>query len=343
MIVELQSDKHMSLVAQNNIVYLDKGQADGVRAGDCLEIFRIGWRPLNGKIGEVKVLSSEPYTAAAVVSKAVSRALTDRLRTKQGSSVQQALRSDQREEDLPAVTVQPVSATNGVPSVPVQQGRTDRENDWCRPLRGGVRLNLDDLADQLEYESGEVKVKPAGVPVLAKVAEYLATAADSQQVRVEGHSDNMEIGPSLNEPSLRTGSCRRHARQKSKWYLVEKAEWILRNCLRWVMERADRWLAMAPRRDGRKPPHRDRAESLEAEAPPQAVKSPCHGSRSQDRHRTVLPSWARRLRLSIVCRPISQSVRPVSSDASGERARAVSDGGAAAPVDSSMPTPTPGS
>ena len=40
-------------------------------------------------------------------------------------------------------------------------------------------------------------MKPAGVPILEQLAEYLRTAAVSQQVRVEGHSDNMEIGPSL--------------------------------------------------------------------------------------------------------------------------------------------------
>lgn len=64
--------------------------------------------------------------------------------------------------------------------------------------RGRVgKINLDDLLDQLEYESGEVKVKPAGLPILGQLTEYLKSAAVHQLVRVEGHSDNMEIGPSL--------------------------------------------------------------------------------------------------------------------------------------------------
>lgn len=345
-IVELQSDKHMSLVAQNNIVYLDKGQADGVRAGDCLEIFRTGGGLPERKIGEVKVLSTEPYTAAAVVSKAVSRALIgDRLRTKQGSSVQQALRSDQREEDLPAVTVQPVSATNGVPSVPVQQDAQTAKTTGADRVRGGVRLNLDDLADQLEYESGEVKVKPAGVPVLAKVAEYLATAADSQQVRVEGHSDNMEIGPSLKGAFPTNWELSKARAAEIVRYLVEKGGMDSAK-LSAVGYGASRPVASNGTEAGRKKNRRIEIvlESPEAEAPPQAVKVPAteQESGSAPYSFTQLGS-APAIVDSLPAASANPSVS-VSSDASGERARAVSDVAVpAAPIDSSMPTPTPGS
>lgn len=197
MIVELQSDKHMSLVSQGNIVYLDKGQADGLRAGDYLEVSRTGGGLPERAIGEVKVLYTEPHTATAVVSKAVARVLIgDRLRTKHGSPVQ-ALQSDREEGDLSPAAAQPVMASNVASADSVQQDSPAAGKAGASRVRGGKKLNLDDLADQLEYESGEVKIKPAGVPILEKVVEYLSTAASAQQVRVEGHSDNMEIGPSL--------------------------------------------------------------------------------------------------------------------------------------------------
>ncbi len=197
MIVELQSDKHMSLVAQGNIVYLDKGQADGLRAEDYLEIFRTGGGLPERKIGEAKVLFTEPHTATAVVTKAVARALVgDRLRTKPGSSVQ-ALRSDP-EEGVSSTAGQPVTASNSGAALSGQhEAEASGKKIVVERVRGGAKLNLDDLADQLEYESGEIKIKPAGAPILEQVAEYLSTTAGSQQVRVEGHSDNMEIGPSL--------------------------------------------------------------------------------------------------------------------------------------------------
>lgn len=197
MIVELQADKHMSLVSQGNLVYLDKGQDDGLRSGDYLEVFRTGGGLPERKIGEVKVLSTEPHTATAVLSKATARALIgDRLRSKRAAPVE-AMQNQNGDLDVPATTVQPVMAARtdnaaAMPSEPRSMSKSRVER-----IHGSARINLDDLADQLEYDSGEVKVKPAGVPILEQLAEYLRTAAVSQQVRVEGHSDNMEIGPSL--------------------------------------------------------------------------------------------------------------------------------------------------
>jgi chemotaxis protein MotB len=196
MIVELQSDKNMSLVSQGNLVYLDKGQGDGVHAGAYMEVFRTGGGLPERKIGEVKILSTEPHTATAVLSRATARALVgDRLRSKHVSSLE-AMQSESGDTDLPAATVQPVvgrtaaAASAATESRPVNKIKVERAH-------GGVKVNLDDLVDHLEYESGEVKVKPAALPILAQLTDYLKTAAASQQVRVEGHSDNMEIGPSL--------------------------------------------------------------------------------------------------------------------------------------------------
>ena len=54
LIVDLQSDKTMSLVGQGNVVYLDRGRADGIHAGDRLEVFRIGGPLPRRKVGEAQ-------------------------------------------------------------------------------------------------------------------------------------------------------------------------------------------------------------------------------------------------------------------------------------------------
>jgi chemotaxis protein MotB len=50
---------------------------------------------------------------------------------------------------------------------------------------------------QLQFESGEATIKPEGYQVLDELIAYLKTAAGEQLIRVEGHADNQEIGPSL--------------------------------------------------------------------------------------------------------------------------------------------------
>lgn len=197
MVVELQSDKNMSLVSQGNLVYLDKGQDEGLRPGDALEVFRTGGGLPERRIGEVKILSTEPHTAAGVLSKATARVLIgDRLRSKHPSLIE-AMPSDGVDFDSPAATVQPVMAGNtGIPSSLSAEPRAISKVRIER-ARGVTKINLDDLADQLEYESGEVRIKPAAMPILEQLTDYLATTAEHQQIRVEGHSDNMEIGPTL--------------------------------------------------------------------------------------------------------------------------------------------------
>ena len=197
MVVELQADKHMSLVSQGNVVYLDKGQDEGLHPGDFLEVFRTGSGLPERMIGTVKILSTELHTSTAVIFKATARVLIgDRLRSKHAGLVE-AMPVDGGEVDSIPALVQPVmSASARAP----QSRSTESLNPgkaWMERSGGITRINLDDLADQLEYESGEVKVKPAGVPILQQLTEYLKATALLQHVRVEGHADNMEIGPTL--------------------------------------------------------------------------------------------------------------------------------------------------
>ena len=137
--------------------------------------------------------------------------------------------------------------------------------------------------------------------------EYEATAADStgacrRSFRQYGNR------ATLKGAFLRTGSCRRYARGRIVRYLSRRANGFCETVLLWAMERADWWLAMAPRRTEEKPPYRDRAGIAETEAPAPRRESPRHEQESTGTQLYPVGLGARWL--SIVCRRISQSVRP---------------------------------
>lgn len=53
-----------------------------------------------------------------------------------------------------------------------------------------------DVLDKILFDSGKAEIKPEGLEVLNRVVEILATAED-KTIRVEGHTDNVQIGGSL--------------------------------------------------------------------------------------------------------------------------------------------------
>ena len=83
-IVEFQSNMGvMNLVAQRNLVYLDRGREDGIRTGDRMDVVRSGGNLPQRVVGELKILSVEDQTATALVTKSISRILKgDRFRVK---------------------------------------------------------------------------------------------------------------------------------------------------------------------------------------------------------------------------------------------------------------------
>lgn len=182
MVVEIQADMGMTLVAQHNFVYLDRGAEDGLKAGDRMDVVRTGGGLPPRKVGEVKILSTEPRTAAAVVTKSTSRIMKgDRFRSRvQG-------------EPAPTPVSQPGRQSlnefqnSGETSGKIQAQNAARE----------TRYSLNDLTKQLRYDSGDAKIKPEGYQVLDQLIEQLKAAPPEQLIRVEGHADNMEIGPSL--------------------------------------------------------------------------------------------------------------------------------------------------
>jgi chemotaxis protein MotB len=62
---------------------------------------------------------------------------------------------------------------------------------------GQSRLNLGEIAKFLRYDSGDAAIKPENYPILDQLIEYLQTTDDIRLIRIEGHTDNVEIGPSL--------------------------------------------------------------------------------------------------------------------------------------------------
>lgn len=181
-IVDFQSDMGvMNLVAQRNVVYLDRGREDGVRAGGRMEVVRTGGGLPRRVVGELKVLTTEGKTATALITKSTSRILLgDRFHVKVLAS-----------GALPLS--QPTHTSSNEPS----PATTVPRKFQVQNVASETRISLGDLMKQLRYESGEATIKPEGYQILDELIAYLKNSAGEQLIRVEGHADNMEIGPSL--------------------------------------------------------------------------------------------------------------------------------------------------
>ena len=186
MIVELQADRTMTLVSQSNVVYLDRGKEDGLKVGDLLDIHRHSAGLPPRKIGQLKVLSLESHTAAAKVIKANTRVIKgDRFKLV-GYSAPVIQSSVGAAPEFPSA-----QATQMVPADLISSKLKIQD------ASGQSRLNLGDLAKFLHYDSGDAAIKTENYKVLDQLIEYLHTSGDMRMIRIEGHTDNVEIGPSL--------------------------------------------------------------------------------------------------------------------------------------------------
>jgi chemotaxis protein MotB len=181
-VVDSQSNMGiMNLVAQRNIVYLDRGREDGIRPGDRMDVLRSGGSLPQRVVGELKILSIEDRTATALITKSISRILKgDRFRVKVHAP-----------EAMP-VSQSPQQSLNVSPALASSPSKLQVQN-----VANETRITLSDLMKQLRFESGEATIKSEGYQVLDELIAYLKTAAGDRLIRVEGHADNMEIGPSL--------------------------------------------------------------------------------------------------------------------------------------------------
>ncbi|HSA87955.1 MAG TPA: OmpA family protein [Nitrospira sp.] len=183
MIIELQADRTMTLVSQSNIVYLDRGREDGLKTADLLDIYRHSAGLPPRKIGQLRVLSLESHTASAVVLKANTR----------------VIKGDRFKLGGPRLT-QPAGAIPESPSIqsgPIVPVDLVANKLKIQDASGQSRLNLGDLAKFLHYDSGDAAIKAENYRVLDQLIEYLRTSGDMRMIRIEGHTDNVEIGPSL--------------------------------------------------------------------------------------------------------------------------------------------------
>ena len=185
-VVEFQSDMGiMHMVAQRNIVYLDRGREDGIRPGNRMEMIRSGGNLPLRLVGELKILSVEDRTATALITKSISRILKgDRFRVK--GHVPEAMPISQSFQQAPDVSSTADTSVSPSPS------KFEVQN-----AAGEARITLSDLMKQLRFESGEATITSEGYQVLDALITYLKSTAGDRLIRVEGHADNMEIGPSL--------------------------------------------------------------------------------------------------------------------------------------------------
>ncbi|MDH5667499.1 MAG: OmpA family protein, partial [Nitrospira sp.] len=185
MIVEIQADKPMTMVSHHNVVYLDRGNRDGLQIGDLLDIQRrSGGLPVR-KIGQIKVIATEEHTATAQVVKATARVFKGDRFTSTGQSTPIAQPGE--------LTPVPALTTDRSPIPSDLVANTLKQSE----VSGESRINLGNLEDSLRYESGEAAIKPDGYAVLDQLIDHLRTSGDTRLIRVEGHTDNVEIGPSL--------------------------------------------------------------------------------------------------------------------------------------------------
>jgi chemotaxis protein MotB len=186
-IVEFQSNMGtMNLVAQRNVVYLDRGREDGIRPGDRMEIVRSGGNLPQRTVGGLKVLSIEDRTATALITRSISRILKgDRFMVKSLTP-----------EAMP-ISQSPLPSLSGAPTQDVSPAAPSPSKFQVKNVTGDTRISLSDLMKQLRFESGEATITADGNQVLDELIAHLKNAADDRLIRVEGHADNMEIGPSL--------------------------------------------------------------------------------------------------------------------------------------------------
>ncbi len=206
MIVE--SPPGRTLIAQGHVVYIDWGHDRGLRQGDRLEVFRASEGLPRRVIGELKVLKVGSRTSSALVTRSkYPFRRGDRFLFKQEAP-------EPDEEELVEVVEEEEPQLVAKAVVP------DVEPDSEEEPRTAL---LEGLLERLEYGSGEVLIQPEGIEALNKVSELLQDMTTDQHVRVEGHTDNVEIGPTLKPTYPSNWELAKARATEVVRYLVEEA------------------------------------------------------------------------------------------------------------------------
>lgn len=73
------------------------------------------------------------------------------------------------------------------------QAEIAKGNIKIQQVRDKLTINM---LEQVLFDSGQARIKPAGLKVLKQVSDILKTVND-KQIRIEGHTDNVPIGAKL--------------------------------------------------------------------------------------------------------------------------------------------------
>lgn len=210
-----------TLTAQNQVVYIDWGKEHGLRSGDRLEVFRDTQGLPRRVIGELRVLGVGEHTSSAVITVSTYHYRRgDRFGFKERPEL-----ADLEEASVEAGTEKTsVAVGTKDPEQVVARTEPTQEAESTESIETGDRqkLVLEGLVDQLEFDSGEATIKPEGIKVLDKVSEAIGDVSN-KQVKVEGHTDNVPIGPTLSQTYPSNWELSRARADEVVRYLVEKS------------------------------------------------------------------------------------------------------------------------
>jgi len=191
MIVDIQIPR--TLVAQSNIVFLDLGRVDGLQVGDRLDVLRSRRGFPTESIGELKILAAEDMTSTALVTNAVMPVAVGDQAVPKTQTRETAARVSHSVQIPPSVSPSTKARENLSKSLHEEIAKGDVT---VEQIGDTVTISLNDLVNQLEYESGQAQVKPSGTKILKQIGEYLKQDTEND-ILVEGHTDNQRIGPTL--------------------------------------------------------------------------------------------------------------------------------------------------
>lgn len=181
-IVDLQDRR--SLIGQQHVVYIDWGREEEVAIGDRLDVYRVMTGLPHRSVGELKVIALEDHTATAKITRSTTPFLRADRFTFKGAGKGTASQGEPRLASLPP---EPLAQ----PPAPTAESRSIGSDQVDMATLKG-------LLSQLQYESGEAAVTPAQGEILMQVSGLLRDVRDAE-ILVEGHADDMPIGPALKQ------------------------------------------------------------------------------------------------------------------------------------------------
>jgi len=137
---------------------------------------------------------------------------SDRAKAEELASVKEALASEAKEKDYLGREVERLKVKAGEISSEkereianvrdtyenlVREMKTEIERGDIKITQAIDRLSVN-MVEKILFDSGKAEVKPDGLKVIKRVGDILKTVSD-RQIRVEGHTDNVQIGARIRE------------------------------------------------------------------------------------------------------------------------------------------------